>query len=70
MRMSGMLAMGFDMTMEISGIKNTDVDPAQLVLPDGSSQIAMPGMEAIGSDVPLPADGGAKWRVKPGGGGH
>lgn len=68
MRMSGMMGMGMDMTMEISGIKKIDVDPTQLALPDEFTQIAMPGMEALGSTTPLPADGGAKWRVKPGGG--
>ncbi|HTR78194.1 MAG TPA: hypothetical protein VMH39_08795, partial [Gemmatimonadaceae bacterium] len=68
MRLSGMMAMGTDMSTEISDIKSTDVDADQLVLPDGFTQTAMPGMDALPGGAPLPTDGGAKWKVRPGGG--
>lgn len=59
---------GYDMTTEISGIKDAPVDVTQMVLPDGFTETLMPGLEALGASKTLSADGGAKWKIKPGGG--
>jgi hypothetical protein len=61
---------GSDRTTEITGIKSVEVDLAQLVLPEGISEAPLPGLEM---SVPAAAlrtkDGGAGWRVTPGGAG-
>ncbi len=56
---------GMSNTMEISGYKTADVNLDQLVLPEGYTEASMPGMGQLA--FPLSADGGAKWRIKPGG---
>jgi hypothetical protein len=54
-------------TTELSGIKAVDVDLSQLVLPAGYTEKLMPGMESLPDPPPLSKDGGAKWRIRPGG---
>jgi hypothetical protein len=68
-KMSGMPdgAMSSGNTTELSGIKPVDVDLSRLVLPEGYTEVLMPGMDMLPDPPPLSKDGGARWRIRPGG---
>jgi hypothetical protein len=69
MKMSGLPGGGSTSgsTTELSGIGPTDVDLSRLVLPEGYTETLMPGLESLPNPPALSKDGGAKWRIKPGG---
>ncbi len=56
---------GTDNTVVITGVKETSVDMARLLLPDGYTETQMAGLENMPGAAPLSKDSGAKWRARP-----